>query len=474
MRFARARKRNWISLPVVAAGETSLGSITRFCGHCGQCLVLPTNDLARSFRCPRCHSVHVAGALVDPSTPIAAVPASDRMASLPAEMLPEAAPAAGGAQALAPHLHVAQSPNIMRKLVGSAALAVSSADRLVTLADRVDSFLYGKRLRLLVVAAAGVVTTAEFASGDLAWLQQLTVFLFIVLGVVLALARVAMFRDDEGRWSAAVGWSNVGFAFAELGDIVGRLRTATPSQRLQAAGSGLLGIALITLALRVLFDRIYSTGLDSWDFDWSARWDYCALLAGLGLWFWGARARRRDGERSALIADPSKDQVRVSQVALAFAELPAVVDCRQGSAHDASESMHPLLGELFAALRSWHPRRAEKEKPYQYSLYRRLRERIPKAEPQLEVPLRSQGVPYFGKIDILLGHCVLIEMKLRLTTSTAQKAAGQIGMYVRLWEGKGPLVLVLCETKFEFAVSFFEPEIKRLRASGHSVVAVTV
>jgi len=65
-------------------------------------------------------------------------------------------------------------------------------------------------------------------------------------------------------------------------------------------------------------------------------------------------------------------------------------------------------------------------------------------------------------------------MKVRLTTSTAQKAAGQVGMYMRLWEGRGPLVLVLCETPFDFAVSFFGPEIARLRASGHSVVAVTV
>ncbi len=44
-------------------------------------------------------------------------------------------------------------------------------------------------------------------------------------------------------------------------------------------------------------------------------------------------------------------------------------------------------------------------------------------------------------------------------------------MYVRLWEGRGPLVLVLCVTPFDFAVSFFGPEIARLRASGHSVVA---
>jgi hypothetical protein len=97
---------------------------------------------------------------------------------------------------------------------------------------------------------------------------------------------------------------------------------------------------------------------------------------------------------------------------------------------------------------------------------------VPEADPQLEVPLRSQGLPYTGRIDILFGGCVLVEIKRRLTTSTAQKALGQVEMYVQIWQHKGPVVLVLCDTDPNLASSFFEPAIERLRAAGHSVVAV--
>jgi len=448
----------------VASSESAVGSITRYCGHCGQCLVLPTHDLARSFRCPRCQAVHVAGALIDPSTPIAAVPASDRM-PMAAEVVVESPRTTPKA---------ANDGNVAARLAGGAALAALTAGRLVTLADRIDSFLYGKRLRLLVVAAAAVVGTASLSDGELGWLAPLALSAFVALGAVLTLARVAMFRDDDGRWAPAAGWFNFICAVTELGDNVRLLLTATVAQRLQAAGTCLIGSSLVVLALRVLLDRIYASGLDSWDFDWSASWDYGGLVLGAGLWLKGTWTRRLDGERAALIADPVKDPGRASQVASAFAELPEVIDCRRGQLSTPVGLGIPLLEELIGVLRDWRPRREQDEKRYQYLLHRRLCQRVPNADPLREVPLRSQGLPYTGKIDILFGHCILIEMKVRLTTSTAQKASGQIGMYVRLWEGKGPLVLVLCDTDHDFAASFFGPEIARLRQGGHSVVAVTV
>ncbi len=51
--------------------------VARFCPQCGQNLVLPTEDLRRAFRCPRCGTKHAAADLVDLATPLSAVPASD-------------------------------------------------------------------------------------------------------------------------------------------------------------------------------------------------------------------------------------------------------------------------------------------------------------------------------------------------------------------------------------------------------------
>lgn len=49
-------------------------SINLFCPHCGQKLALPTEDLHRSFRCPRCQREECAANLIPPQKTVPAVP----------------------------------------------------------------------------------------------------------------------------------------------------------------------------------------------------------------------------------------------------------------------------------------------------------------------------------------------------------------------------------------------------------------
>jgi len=356
------------------------------------------------------------------------------------------------------------------------ALAATTASRFVELADKFDSALYGRRTKALVGAAGLVVLAPRFSEwlGHVPVLQPIALIVFLVLALVLAVARIAMFRNEDGKWDPALGLANIRLGVADVFSAVGRLRDAHPKQRLQIVGSFFVGASLLGLAVRAAFNGLYDLGVDSWDFDWSDQWDWSALVGGAVLWVWARWATHRDGQRAALLADPSENAQAAEAVAQAFVGLPNVVDCRDSEAAAAflRQSSHPLVTRLVSELGAWRPRRSDTEKPYQHSLFRKLRVAVPEAEPQLEVPLRSQGLPYMGRIDILLGRCVLIEIKRHLTTSTAQKALGQIEMYAQIWQRKGPVVLVLCDTDPYFAVSFFEPALNRLRASGLSVVAV--
>jgi hypothetical protein len=306
------------------------------------------------------------------------------------------------------------------------------------------------------------------------WVEPLVAMSFVLLTATLAVARIAMFRDEDGRWAPSIGLSNLLEEGNDLRERLNTYRGLGANQRLQMVGSGLIAIALVVLAVRRIANMVYESGLDSWDFDWGEAWDYGAFTIGVGLWWMGFLALRREGRRTSLVVDASKDDRAARAVSSAFADLPAVIDCREGGSAEmfAMRASHPLLANLLTVLGQWHPRRAEKEKPYQRSLHRKLLQLLPAADPKEEVPLRSQHVRHTGRIDILLGHCVLIEMKRRLTTSTAQKALGQVLMYADLWRDKGPLVLLLCDTDAEFAVPFFEPHVRRLRADGCSVVAI--
>src|SRR6185369_1108750 len=476
----------------VVSEVSSFGSVMRYCGECGQCLVLPTGDLARAFRCPRCRSVYVAGALVDTSTPVAAVPESNRPGSphgppVAAELIgnygePGRAPSPQVAVNTPPlvstsapqeagtqrdrHRVVTNAAEDKRggaRMVQGAALAAMTASKLVTIADKIDSLLYGKRAKTLVLAAALVVVPPTLARWTElpSWLQPLALAAFLMLALVLSLARIAMFRDDEGSWDPRLGLTNIRLAVTDLRNSFAQFRAAHPKQRIRSIGSACVGAALVSLAVRAAGNALYNSGFDSWDFNWTEDVDWMIFTVGGCLWGWVTWTTHKEGQLAALLADPEKDSGAAEAVALAFVGLPTLVDCRDRSSAEAftRDATHPLVSRLLGELGGWHPRRADTEKPYQHSLYRKLRTAVPEAEPQLEVPLRSQGLPYTGRIDILFGRCVLVEVKRRLTTSTAQKALGQIEMYVQIWQHKGPVVLVLCDTDPNLAYSFFEPPI---------------
>jgi hypothetical protein len=344
------------------------------------------------------------------------------------------------------------------------------------MADAIDSSLYGKRARVLVGVAAAVVfvpTVVRWVDGP-PWVEPFAALAFVLFAATLAIARIAMFRDDERRWAPSIGVSNLRDEVTDLAEGVRLFRRAGPNQQLQTLGSTLIGVALLTLAMRRVWNIVYQTGLDSWDFDWGERWDYFTLVVGGLLWWKGYLAIRRDGRLASLLIDPAKDAQATQAVASAFDELPAIIDCRNVESANlfASRAAHPLLANLLTVLGQWRPRYADAEKAYQHSLHRKLRQLVPAADPQREVPLPSEGRGYAGRVDIVLGHCVLIEMKRKLTTSSAQKAFGQIRMYAGLWREKGPVVLLLCETDAAFAASFLEAPIRELRTAGHSVVAI--
>lgn len=105
------------------------------------------------------------------------------------------------------------------------------------------------------------------------------------------------------------------------------------------------------------------------------------------------------------------------------------------------------------------------------SLHRFIRKRMPGSNPQRERPIGSRGEGTAGRADIIVAESVLIEMKRGVNTSTAQKAVGQIKMYMRGWS-QGPIILLLCDAASENAERYLRREIEDLRAKGSSVVLV--
>jgi hypothetical protein len=61
---------------------------------------------------------------------------------------------------------------------------------------------------------------------------------------------------------------------------------------------------------------------------------------------------------------------------------------------------------------------------------------------------------------------VLIEMKRGLSTSTAQKALGQVQMYADAWGKRGPILLLICGVPRQVVERHLGNSLERLRQSG--------
>ena len=118
--------------------------------------------------------------------------------------------------------------------VQGAAFAAATASRLVTLADTVDSLLYGKRAKVLVGTAAVVVftpTAVGWVDGP-SWVEPLVAMSFVLLTATLAVARIAMFRDEDGRWAPSIGLSNLREEGNDLRERLNTYRGLGANQRL--------------------------------------------------------------------------------------------------------------------------------------------------------------------------------------------------------------------------------------------------
>lgn len=388
-----------------------------------------------------------------------------------------ATPTPGVATPLPPSARVA---NAAGKAISHAVLAGVEGTRqvghlgywfLVT-ADRFDAWLYGKRAQVVSVFAflTVVVTTVEQHDNPRAPLfTAVTTGLFSLLLFLLGVARIGALRGDDGSWSfglaadrVATAWQGVAEQFSAFGDMKG------PEQA-KALGRGLMVIALVGLALRnialllsIMADEFFALTVDvarSID-ETMMTAGHWALGAGLILWILGWLRLRTSPESKRLLLD-AREREQLRAVASA---LPAVIDCsdRARTLELAGRIGHPVMKALLEVLVTWQPRGAENEADYQASLFRKLRREMPGANPERERPIGDRAQGTNGRADLVVSDSVLIEMKKGLTTTTAQRALGQIQMYLRAWD-RGPVMLLVCEADAATVQTFLAREIEEIR-----------
>ena len=485
-------------------------------------LVVPTFDLHATVQCPRCTWVHGVGHLLPTTTPIAAVPVNMRASAPsynalpPAPASPAASPAiatptpppavesapsrrtpnpAAYAPTPAPYGATTPLPPSSRA-ADAAGRAISQAvavgaqgtqqigslgQKFLDFADDIDAALYGKRAYVITAVAFLTVVATKYDQSENPNAPIVTTImtaLFSFLLFFLFVARMGSFRDDQGKWSLDLVANRIGNTITSVGEGLSAFFDLSGPQRASALGKSLIAIALVGLALRnvVVLFAIISEELFGATIGEAKSLDASMMSLGVGaliigtiLWVIGWWFVSSSEEAHELLPDESARAELVSAVR----DLPFVIDCtdKKRALALAEKSGHPVLEAVIKVLISWQPRGAETEADYQASLHRKLRRDLPGANPERERPIGDRAAGTRGRADLVVSDAVLIEMKKGMTTTSAQRAIGQIRMYLRAWD-RGPVMLLVCEADPAMAQRFLGPEIEELRKRQAPVMMV--
>jgi hypothetical protein len=139
-----------------------------------------------------------------------------------------------------------------------------------------------------------------------------------------------------------------------------------------------------------------------------------------------------------------------------------------------ASSKSNLFSDFIKALQSWHPRTAHLEYEFQDSLYRHLRKHMQYAQIETEFPIGSAEHGNKGRADVVVNDTILIEMKRDGSAGAIQRAKGQVFQYSEIWNGKGPVILLLCDYEFEHAKTVYTPtmlDLTKLKRPALTIVA---
>lgn len=341
--------------------------------------------------------------------------------------------------------------------------------KLLDHAEAVDTQLYGKRGWLIVGSAFLGVIAHLFDATE--WLGAISSILLFYLVAIVVLARIAIFRSEEGQSTASqLLTDRVRAAGEEAREVFEGFQQAAPNDQCTMAGGFLMVVSVILLDLWNLITHVFQLVDDAYEF---FSIGLVVGIAGASLWAFGryrlhriARPQRASSELSC--ADPRAFIQRLDPVISADdpMALSAVANHGDGG----------LIPEVLQALMSWQPRRCQYEEGYQRSLVRHFRSRIPWALAEEQLPLPRAGRSTL-RIDIALQDgsdtAVGIEMKRRLNLREARAAVGQVQDYAECWSKRGPVILVLCDPEPQHTPTICE-RVRALHEQGHPVFVALV
>lgn len=370
---------------------------------------------------------------------------------------------------------------------------LSKASRFFNTIDNIDRYLYGRKMKNFLWGSILVLLIAPFLDELLEVphdrLTYLSTLLFFMYVLVIFLAWISAWRDDQGKWTLARTKSRLVTYYQTFRDTAAETKTKSRDELLYRLGGFLFLGAIgwkacqnLSVFIRKPMESIshrYIMRLRNFE-RITNHWYWIALLVGLGIMIYLYKSNPQILKR---IKNDLKELFGRSKTgyhnneAIKFQtgnqENLIVASKRDDHLNALTSSNRSILfNEFVTSMKSWTPINCRYEYEYQDKLYRHLKRTMPEATIELEYPIGHSSTGNKGRADIVINDTILIEMKREYSAGSVQRAKGQILQYSDIWKNRGPVILLLCNYEYEQAKLTFAPTMIDLNKLERSVLTI--
>jgi hypothetical protein len=337
--------------------------------------------------------------------------------------------------------------------------------------DEIDRYFYGRKMKnfiqgsiLVLVVAPLLDELLEVPYDRLTFLATLTFFLYTV---VIVLAWLSAWRDDNGNWTWSCAKDRLLTYYETFRDTATTTKTNSRDENLYKLGWWLFfgaicwkGLQNISVFVRKPLEKLthgYFTRARHFE-KTTNHWYWVAMLAGVGIMYYLYRSnpqilQRIKNDLRQLFgrsqSNFSGDMMKIRVVD----EDKLVVNSRREEHMQvlASNNTSNLFSDFVSAIKNWSPGKCNYEYEFQNKLYRHLKKSLPGADIELEYPIGDAAHGNKGRADIVINDTILVEMKRDSSAGAVQRAKGQILQYSDIWRNRGPVILLLCDHDYSHA-----------------------
>lgn len=345
--------------------------------------------------------------------------------------------------------------------------AISNSSKFFNAIDNVDRYLYGRKMKNFILGSIFVLLLSpildellEVPQDRLTYLTTLVFFLYVL---IIFLAWISAWRDDEGKWTWQRAKSRLIMYYKISKDTAIETKTNSKDELLYKCGWGLFFGAIcwkavqnLSVFIRKPLESIFGGRMVKFrNFERiTSHWYWVALLVGIGIMIYLFRSNPKILERI------KKDLRQLFSSKQSYQNASIKIDEDMlvvHTTHDehiqaiSASSKSVLFNDFALAMQKWKPDIFHYEYEYQDDLYRHLKKLIPDASIELEYPIGNKAHGNKGRADIVINDTILIEMKHNSNADAVQRAKGQMHQYSTIWNNRGPVILLLCNHDYEHA-----------------------